>query len=254
MLLAILLTLQSATTPPKPLPTITELRYQECIAHAANDAASTIVEAQLWLKENGGFLGQECLATALASDFKFVQAAPVFVQAAKGAEAAGDSRAATFWAQAGNAAIAADQPLDAIIALDAALASPALTNAERGDVLIDKARALVAAKREKDADSLLAEARRIAPENAVGWLMSATLKRRLGDLTQAQGFISTAASLAPREPAIALEAGNIAAAAGNDAAAKRAWEQVIAIAPDSRQAVTAKAWLAGLEASPKPTR
>ena len=252
MLLSIFLALQSAA--PAPLPTITELRYQECITHAANNAASTIVEAQLWLKENGGFLGQECLATALASDFKFAQAAPVFVQAAKGAETAGDSRAATFWAQAGNAAIAADQPIDAIMALDSALASTALTNAERGDVLIDKARALVAAKREKDAEVPLTEARRIAPENAIGWLMSATLQRRLGALTQAQAFISTAAALAPREPAIALEAGNIAAAAGNDAAAKRAWEQVIAIAPDSRQAVTAKARLAGLEASPKPVR
>ncbi len=246
MLLPLLLTLQSATATPSPLPTISELRYQECITLATKDPAEGLIEAGLWIKDRGGYLAQHCLATALASDFKFEDAAILFAKTAAAADMAKDSRAASFWAQAGNAAIAADKPGDALTALDAALASPALTNDERGDVLIDKARALVASGQEKEAGPVLAQARTLAPQNGTGFLLSATLSRRLGALAEAQGFITTAASLAPREPVIALEAGNIAAAAGNDAAAKRAWEQVLVMAPDSRQAVTAKARLAEL--------
>jgi tetratricopeptide (TPR) repeat protein len=244
MLFSVLFAVQSATAAPKPLPTMAELRYKECITLATKDPAGGLIQAGIWIKEQGGYLAQHCLATALASDFKFDDAASLFVKAAIAADAAKDSRAAKFWAQAGNAAIAADRPADALMALDTALASSVQSNAERGDTLIDKARALVAANREKDAEPVLAQARAIATENAIGFLLSATLARRQGALGEAQGFITTAASLSPREPAIALEAGNIAAAAGNDIAAKRAWEQVIAIAPDSRQAVTAKARLA----------
>jgi tetratricopeptide (TPR) repeat protein len=254
MLLPLLLLLQSVPAAPRPLPTISELRYEECITLAAKDPAGATVEAQLWMKENGGFLAQECLATAMATDFRFDQAAAAFATAAKGAEAAKDNRAAAFWAQAGNAAIAADKPDEALMALEAALALPALNGPERGDVLIDKARALVAAGREKDADAPLAQARTLAPENGIGWLLSATLARRLGALSTAQGYITTAASLLPREPAIALEAGNIAQAAGNAEAARRAWQQVVSIAPDSRQANTARARLAETApATPAPT-
>jgi tetratricopeptide (TPR) repeat protein len=248
MLFSVLLAMQSATAASKPMPTMSELRYEECITLATKDPGEGLVQAGLWIKEQGGYLAQHCLATALATDFKFGDAAILFVRAARAADDAKDSRAARFWAQAGNAAIAADRPADALLALDAALASPSLTNAERGDTLIDKARALVAANREKEAGTVLTQARLIAPENATGFLLSATLARRLGALGDAQGFITTAASLSPREPAIALESGNIAAAAGNEAAAKRAWEQVIVIAPDSRQAVTAKVRLAALAA------
>ena len=179
---------------------------------------------------------------------------PLFVKAAQGAERVKDARSAKFWAQAGNAAIAADQPEKALMALDTALAATTLPNPERGDILIDKARALVGANREKDAVPVLAEARRLAPENGTGFLLSATLARRTGALIDAQSYISTAAALSPYEPAIPLEAGNIAAAAGNQPAARRAWEQVIKIAPDSRQAVTAKARLAETptKADPSP--
>jgi tetratricopeptide (TPR) repeat protein len=248
----LLLLLQSAPLAVKPLPTMSELRYEECITLATKNPSDGLVEAGIWIKEKGGYLAVHCLATSLATDFKFADAAPLFAKSAKGAEAAKDPRAAKFWAQSGNAAIAADQPVDALAALDAALASTGLTNAERGDVLIDKARALVGAGREKDAGEVLSEARKLAPENGTGFLLSATLARRLGSLAEAQSLITTAAALSPYEPAIPLEAGNIAAAAGNEAAARRAWEQVIKIAPNSRQAVTAQARLTAMPADKAP--
>ncbi len=252
MLFPLFILMQSVPLSAKPLPTISELRYEECIKLATKSSSDGLVEAGIWMKEKGGYLAIHCLATSLATDFKFADAVPLFVKAAKGAEAVKDIRAAKFWAQAGNAAIAADQPLDALTALDTALASAALPNLERGDVLIDKARALVGAGREKDAAEVLSEARKLAPENGTGFLLSATLARRLGSLAEAQSFISTAAALSPYEPAIPLEAGNIAAAAGNEAAAKRAWEQVVKIAPNSRQAVTAKTRLAAISGDKAP--
>jgi predicted TPR repeat methyltransferase len=58
--------------------------------------------------------------------------------------------------------------------------------------------------------------------------------------------------LLPSDPAVALEAGNIAITAGDDNTARKQWEQVIKIGPNSRQAVTATAQLAALAATATP--
>ena len=76
------------------------------------------------------------------------------------------------------------------------------------------------------------------------WLLSATLSRRTGDLKSAQAQIETAAGLAPSDPAVGLEAGVIAELAGNDDAARKSWNAVVALAPDGSEATSAKAYLA----------
>jgi predicted TPR repeat methyltransferase len=76
----------------------------------------------------------------------------------------------------------------------------------------------------------------------------------MNKLADALSYIQTTAALLPRDAAVALEAGNIAIAAGDEAAARKQWQQSIAIAPNSRQAATATAQLAALAASaPPPT-
>ena len=60
------------------------------------------------------------------------------------------------------------------------------------------------------------------------WLLSATLARRQDDLAGAQGFIEQAAALDPRDPAIGLEAGIVAALGGRDDAARKSFESVVA--------------------------
>ena len=52
-------------------------------------------------------------------------------------------------------------------------------------------------------------------------MLSATLARRLNKLPDALAFIQTAAALLPSDPAVALEAGNIAIAAGDDNTARK---------------------------------
>lgn len=232
----------------QPLPTLDEVQFSECLTLASKDPASAISSASLWAQQKGGYLARACHGFALATDFKFDLAVPMLTEAATLAQAKGDPRAARFWAQAGNAAIAAGQADVAVDALDKALASKALDNVERADSEVDRARALVALGKSADGEAALATARQLAPENGAAWLLSATLARRLNKLPDALAFIQTAAALLPIDPAVALEAGNIAIAAGDDNTARTQWEQAIKIAPNSRQAVTARAQLATLAA------
>jgi len=236
----------------QPLPTLDEVQFAECLTLASKDPASAISSASLWGQQKGSYLARACHGFALATDFKFDLAVPMLTEAATLAQAKGDPRAARFWAQAGNAAIAAGQADVAVDALDKALASKALDTAERADSEVDRARALVALGKSADGEAALATARQLAPENGAAWLLSATLARRLNKLPDALAFIQTAAALLPSDPAVALEAGNIAITAGDDNTARKQWEQVIKIGPNSRQAVTATAQLAALAATATP--
>ncbi len=250
MLSALFILLQAATpASAQPLPTLDEVQFEECQTLARTDAASAVMDASLWGQQGGGYLAKACHGFALASDFRFAEALPILTEAAQGADAKSDPRAARFWAQAGNAAIADNKPAEAMVALDKALASVAPNNAERADIEVDRGRTLVALGQTDDAAKALASARTLGAENGTAWLLSATLARRMEKLPDAIAYIQTAASLLPRDPAVALEAGNIAIAAGDETAARKQWEQVIAIAPTSRQANTAQTQLAALNAA-----
>ena len=250
MLLFTLFFLQAASpVAAQPLPTLDEVQFAECLTLASKDPASAISNASVWAQQKGGYLARACHGFALATDFKFDLAVPMLTEAATLAEAQGDVRAARFWAQAGNAAIAAGQADVAIDALGKALASNNLYDNERADSEVDRARAFVALGKNADGEAALATARQLAPENGTAWLLSATLARRLNKLPDALSFIQTAAAVLPSDPAVALEAGNIAIAAGDDDTARTQWEQAIKIAPNSRQAVTATAQLAALAAA-----
>ena len=90
----------------------------------------------------------------------------------------------------------------------------------------------------------------LAPQVAEVWLLSATLARRMEDLDSAQGWIETAAALAPANPSIGVEAGLIAAMGGFDDAARASWESVMDTAPGTPQASAARNYLAQLNAMP----
>lgn len=249
MLSALLILLQTAQpAPTKPLPSLDQLQFEECTMLARTDPASAVMEASLWTQQGGDYLAKACHGLALANDFRFADAAPLFIEAARGADSKSDVHGARFWAQAGNAYIAEGMAADALGALDTALRSTAPTGGERADVEVDRARALVLLNRSDEASAALTNARQLAPENGTAWLLSATLARRMNKLPDALGFVQTAASLAPRDAAVALEAGNIAIAAGDEVAARKQWKQVVAMSPASRQAKTAQAQLAALGA------
>lgn len=198
-----------------------------------------------------------CLGVAL-SDLGQWDAAREAFQNARDAAADDDHPSrARLGAMAGNAALAAGQPGQAL-----SLLAPAASDAQtandadlRASIALDRARALVALKQPEEAAVALATAREAQPDNAQAWLLSATLSRRQNKLIEAQAQIEKAAQLAPRDPEVGLEAGVIAVLSRKDEAARRSWNSVIAMAPESDAATTARQYVAQLapEAAAKPT-
>jgi Flp pilus assembly protein TadD len=148
-------------------------------------------------------------------------------------------------AMAGNAALAGGDA----VASEPLFAQAVQAAANSGDasliagLQVDHARALVASGRPDDAARVLADARTSDAANLRAWLLSATLSRRLQRLGEAQKQIEQAAILAPRDPAVGLEAGVIAALSGREDDARRSFESVLVVDPDSDEASRARAYL-----------
>ncbi|MDE2621222.1 MAG: hypothetical protein KGL54_13760 [Sphingomonadales bacterium] len=225
---------------------------KDCVAQVDEDAQSAAELAEDWLAGGAKGAGEQaeanlCLGLARSRTGDWDEAEKAFIA---GRDAAGADRMlrARLGAMAGNAALAGGANERALVALDGAkgdatgLADPALTTT----IALDRARALVALKRPVEAEAALAEARAASPTNPEAWLLSATLSRRQGHLAAAQSQIERAAELMPIDPAIGLEAGVIAVLSGHDEAARKSWQSVVAAAPDSPEAATAKGYLAQL--------
>ena len=171
MLLLTSFFLQTATPmSAQPLPTLDEVQFSECLKQAVTDAPSAVTQASEWAQKGGGYLARACHGYALATDFKFDLAVPLLTEAARGAEAKKDDRAGRFWAQAGNAAIAVGEMDVALESLNRALAATTLVAAERADIEIDRARALVILNQNAEAEAALNTERGLASENATAWL------------------------------------------------------------------------------------
>ena len=226
---------------------LTEIRLNECLDLAVDNPKSGIVAASEWKIEGGGFFADHCLGFAYAEDFKFEAAIIAFDNAAQAAAAKNDDRSARFWLQAANAAIAAQKPIEAIGFIDAALSLGILEGVQLGEAHLDKARAMVVMQLEDRAGAELLLAQKYAPQDPLVWLLSATLNRRLGKTAQARLDVDVAAQLAPRDPSIALEQGNIEITDGNYAAAEAHWRNAIEIRPTGRIADNARALLNQLE-------
>ena len=218
-----------------------------CLTTAQSDPARARALAEEWVQRTEGAqraTGRHCLGVAAGNAGDWAAASAAFLAAR---EDAGDARfRARMGLLAGSALLAQDKPAEALAALDAARSDAAGDGALDGEIALDRAVALVALEREGEAATALAEARRLIPDSAIAWLLSATLSRRQGDLATAQQQIEGAAALDPRDPSIGLEAGVIAALRGQDAAARRSFESVIAAAPESAEAAAAKTYLAQL--------
>lgn len=241
-----LLLLAQIATPPAPVvgpPAPAQRRWEDCVELAVGDPARGIAEAERWKLADGGFLAQQCLGMALAAQRRWISASNAFETAAREAEVARDVRASKYWAQAGNAWLAAADPAKARAALDAALATGNLTGLELGEAHLDRARALVGSGNLPGARADLDQAVRHAPGDPMAWLLSATLARRTGDVPLAQRHIKEALSRAADDASVQLEAGNIAALARDEAGARAAWERAAQLAPNGEPGAAARAAL-----------
>lgn len=251
MILPLLLAAAAVGTPVTPLaklPGDDVGRFNACVALTKIDVPRALAEAQDWAKQADNLPSRHCLALAQGADGDWNAAATTFVRAATAGEAANDPRAVLLWTQAGNAALAGDDPQLARTALDRALKLPGLTDPMQGEAWLDRGRADVGLGDMAAARIDIDRAMKLIPNDPFAWLLSATLARRQDDLDRASRDISEAAKLAPDAAAVALEAGNIALAAGADAAAKVAWERAKKLAPTEPAGQAAAAQLEELAA------
>jgi tetratricopeptide (TPR) repeat protein len=149
-------------------------------------------------------------------------AAQGFEEAAK-ASPNKDPKTARMYAAAGNLWIAANQPGKAALDLDKALALPGLEAEQRGEALLDRARAAEAQNELRTARTKLTEAAQSIADDPFYWYFSASLAIREGDKSTAQYAIGRALTLAPSDPAILFEAGHVADFNGDDAQARSYW-------------------------------
>lgn len=229
---------------------------QSCLDQLAEDPARAHATAQIRRSETRGaerVLANHCLGTAATELGLWEDARGAFL-AARAETPADEPRArARFAMMAGNAALAGGDAASALALLEEAEADARAAASAPLQALaaIDRARALVTLGRGEEALAALDTATTLAPESGEGWLLKATLLRRLERLGPAQEAIEQAARLAPANPEIGLEAGVIAALAGRDEAARASWQSVIDLAPESPAAAIAQDYLAQLAPAPE---
>lgn len=247
-MILILAAVQAATAP-APKATVPNVdpraaRYDRCRQLAVSDPAAAQVEATRWAASGGAWFARQCAGLALAQQGEFAAAATEFTAAAKAADAARDKRAANYWAQAGNARLAAGDVPGARAALDTALVAGTLEGLALGEAQLDHARVLVAAGElpaaRRDIDLALAG----AGDDPLAWLLSATLARRMGNMTRAKTDIAEALRRSPDDASVQLEAGNIAASTQDEAGARAAWTEAARLAPNLPAGQHARAALA----------
>jgi tetratricopeptide (TPR) repeat protein len=189
-----------------------------------------------------------CRALGHQAASEFDSAATAFEQLAALLPATDPKRDRAF-AAAGNMWIAANEPGKAALALDRALAGTGLQAEQRGEALLDRARAAEAQNDLKTARAKVSEAVQTLSGDPFLWYFSAALAIREGNAGEAKKAIDRALSLAPSDPLILFEAGHVAHLAGDSTGARAYWTRAAAADPDG---ATGKAAREAIELLDKP--
>ena len=189
-------------------------------------------------------------ATCLAVDHqragRFAEAATEFEKGA-GMLKPGDPASDRMLAAAGNMWIAAGQAGKAALALDRALAGTGLLADQRGEALLDRARAAEAQGDLKTARTKVKAAAESIGDDPFLWYFSAALAIRENDTATAKLAIGRALTLAPNDPTILFEAGHVFHFAGDDARARDYWSRAAAADPKGKPGDSARRALAMMD-------
>ncbi len=230
--------------PPSPLPETEEGRAAQCQQAVQANPQFGLAEANRWRTLGGGLYASQCLALAYVALEQWTLAAATFEQAAQAADRISDAQGADLWVQGGNARLAGGDPAGALTMFDTALRSRHLTPELRGEVHLDRARALVAQDQLPQARMAVDQAVELVPRDPMVWYLSAALARRQNEAARARTDIARARELARDNPEILLLAGTIAGEAGDMAEAERLYRMVADRAPNSTAGVAARESLA----------
>jgi tetratricopeptide (TPR) repeat protein len=158
-------------------------------------------------------------------------AAQGFEEAAK-ASGDKDPKTARMYAAAGNLWIAANDPAKAAVDLDKALTLNGLEGKQRGEALLDRARAAEQQDDLATARAKLNQAKETISDDPFYWYFSAALALREHDGQTAQLAIAQAMKLAPGDPAVLFEAGHVADFNGDHDQARSYWMRAAGSDPD----------------------
>ena len=167
-----------------------------------------------------------CRAIHASADNQPAVAAQAFEQAANALDST-NPQVARLYAAAGNSWISAGEPGRAALDLDRALAAPGLEGSQRGEVLLDRARAAEAQNDLATARAKVTEAEQTIAGDPFLWFFSAALAIRENDPARAKSSIARALTLAPADPIILFEAGHVAEFTGDTVGARDYWNRTI---------------------------
>jgi len=217
------------------------------LAATAQPTTPPVVSAQTGqCSESPGANQKICDALAAQSAGRFAEAAAGFESAAldlKPGDPAGDR----MLAAAGNMWIAAGQPAKAAAALDKGLAGSGLLADQRGEALLDRARAAEAQGDLKTARAKVTAAAETISRDPFLWYFSAALAIREQDPAAARTAIGRALSLEPNDPTILFEAGHVYEFAGEDDKARDYWTRAAAADPKGKSGDAARRALAMMD-------
>lgn len=212
---------------------------------AAAEPLAPAASAQQCSQDQGA-ANSVCLALAAQSAGRFAEAAAHF-ETGSALLAPGDPAIDRMLAAAGNMWIAAGQPGKAAFALDKALAGAGLLAEQRGEALLDRARAAEAQGDLKGARAKVNAATGIISQDAFLWYFSAALAIREQDAAMAKLAIGRALSLEPNDPTVLFEAGHVYHFAGEDFKAREYWTRASAVDPKGKSGDAARRALAMMD-------
>lgn len=197
-------------------------------------------------ERDSGVAQKVCRALDAQLAGRFAQAAAEF-EAGAGMLKPGDPAIDRMLAAAGNMWIAAGQPGKAALALDKALAGTGLLADQRGEALLDRARAAEAQGDLKTARAKVGAAAETISQDAFLWYFSAALAIRENDPATAKLAIGRALTLEPNDPTVLFEAGHVFQFAGDDAKARDYWARAAAADPKGKSGDAARRALAMMD-------
>ena len=193
-----------------------------------------------------GAAQKACLAVVAQQTGRFAEAAESF-EAGAATLKPGEPASDRMLAAAGNMWIAAGQPGKAALALDKALAGTGLLADQRGEALLDRARAAEAQGDLKTARIKVNAAAQSIAQDAFLWYFSAALAIRENDAATAKLAIGRALALEPKEPTVLFEAGHVFHFAGEEAKAREYWARAAAADPKGKSGDAARRALAMMD-------
>lgn len=213
-------------------------RYERCITLTRQEPQSAFNAAAQWEREGGKAAAIHCSAVALVAMRRYAEAASRLDQLAHDQGVSGAFPRGDLLDQAGNAWLLANNPTNA----EASFTTALVLSPDDPDILTDRARARAAKHdwRGADADLTEAIARASRPEL---YVLRASARHALGNKTGARSDLDRALQISPGDPDALLERGSMKAEAGDGGGAVSDWNAVIAAAPSSDAAQSARQYI-----------